>query len=175
MPSRFVHDVANGKISSLWSYDIPFYICVEIHTDMHTHTRIFSARSFSHQWALRVCLYLPLQITLRWAWGCTCLFKLVLLFSSDEHSEVGLQDHMVALSLILWRNSILFCIVAAPIYISTNCAQGFPSLHILNRLCFLMWRLQRICGHLPQKFVFTFHSLSRKLLCCWFVQTRSTH
>ena len=75
----------------------------------------------------------------------------------------------------IWRSSILFCIVAAPIYIPTNRTQGFPSLHILSRLCFVMWRLQRICGHLPHKFVFTFHSLSHKILCSWFVQTRSIH
>ena len=43
------------------------------------------------------------------------------------------------------------------------------------RLHFLMRRLQRICGHLPHKFMLTFHSLSHNILYSWFVQTRNTH
>ena len=39
--------------------------------------------------------------------------------------------------LVFWRNSILFSIVAAPVYIPTNSALGFPFLHILESTCLL--------------------------------------
>ena len=61
---------------------------------------------------------------LQWTWGCTGLFKLVFSFSSDKYPEVELLDHMVVLFLIFWGTSLLFSIVAAPIYISTNSVEG---------------------------------------------------
>ena len=45
-----------------------------------------------------------------------------------------MQDHIVTLILVFEGTSILFSIVAAPVYISTNSAQGFPFLHILPTL-----------------------------------------
>ena len=39
---------------------------------------------------------------------------------------------MAVLSLILWGTSILFSIVAVPIYIHTNSAQGFAFLHLTS-------------------------------------------
>ena len=45
---------------------------------------------------------------------------------------VGLLDHMVALFLGFWGTSILFSIVAALFYISTNSVGGFPFLHTLS-------------------------------------------
>ena len=42
---------------------------------------------------------------------------------------------MVVLFLIFWGTSILFSIVAVPIYISTNSEQGFPFLHTLTNIC----------------------------------------
>ena len=41
---------------------------------------------------------------------------------------LGLLDHMVILVLIFWGTSILFSIVAAPIYIPTNSVGGLPFL-----------------------------------------------
>ena len=38
---------------------------------------------------------------------------------------------MVVISLTFWEASILFSLVAAAIYISTNGSQGFTFLHIL--------------------------------------------
>ena len=60
------------------------------------------------------------------------LFKLVFLFFSDMYPGVELLDHMVALFLVFCGLSILLSIVAAPIYIYTNSAQGFPFLYILD-------------------------------------------
>ena len=68
----------------------------------------------------------------------TYLFELVFPCSSDKYPEVEYLDHMVVLFLIFQGTSILFSIVAAPIYIPTNSVRGFPFLHILsNNLLFL--------------------------------------
>ena len=42
--------------------------------------------------------------------------------SLDTFPEVGLLDHLVVLCLLFCRISILFCIMAVPIYIPTNSA-----------------------------------------------------
>ena len=68
---------------------------------------------------------------LQWTWGCGYFFELVFLFFSDTYSEAGLMDYMIVLFSTFWHTSILFSIVAAPIYIPTNIAQGFPFFHIL--------------------------------------------
>ena len=67
------------------------------------------------------------------------LFKFVFLFSSDKYPEVELLDRMVVLFLTFKVTSILFSIMAAPIYIPTNSAQGFPFLHILTNACFVLF------------------------------------
>ena len=46
-----------------------------------------------------------------------------------------LLDCMVALFLVFKGPSILFSIVAAPIYIPTNSVEGFCFLHILSSIC----------------------------------------
>ena len=45
---------------------------------------------------------------------------------------MGLLDHMVALFLIFKETSILFSVVAMPIYIPTENVREFPFLHILS-------------------------------------------
>ena len=47
------------------------------------------------------------------------------LVSSDKYPEVELLDHMVILLLIFWGISILFSIVASPVYIPGNSEWGF--------------------------------------------------
>jgi len=53
------------------------------------------------------------------------LFKWECLSFPGICPEVGLLDHMVALFLGSWQTSILFSIVAAPVYISTISVEGF--------------------------------------------------
>ena len=48
--------------------------------------------------------------------------------SFDKYPDMELQDHLTGLVLIFLRNSILFSIVAASVYIPTNSAQEFPFL-----------------------------------------------
>ena len=62
------------------------------------------------------------------------LVKLVFLFSSDIYPAVELLDHMVVLFLgffFLCKISILFSMMAVPIYIPTNSVKGFPFRHVL--------------------------------------------
>ena len=50
---------------------------------------------------------------------------------------MGLLDHMVSLFLVFQGASILFSIVAAPIYIPTNSVGVFSFLHILSSIYYL--------------------------------------
>ena len=55
-------------------------------------------------------------------------------FSLDICPGVGLQGHMVALFLIFKGTSILFFLIAAPIYVPTNSVGGFPFLHTFSSI-----------------------------------------
>ena len=70
--------------------------------------------------------------------GCRYLFEFVFSFSLDIFPELELLDHMVVLVLIFLGISMLCSIVAAQIYISTNNVWGFPFVHILTNLFYLL-------------------------------------
>ena len=55
-------------------------------------------------------------------------------FSLNICPGMELQDHIIALFLLFKRTSILFSIVAVPIYILTNSVGEFPFLHILSSI-----------------------------------------
>ena len=65
-------------------------------------------------------------------------FKLVFLLSLDKYWEVKLLDQMVVLFLIFLRTTILFSLVATPIFIPTNTAQEFTFLHFLANSCYFL-------------------------------------
>ena len=65
------------------------------------------------------------------------LFELEFSSFSDISSGVGLLDHMVTLFLVFKGTSILFRIVAAPIYIPINSVGEFPFRHTLFRIYYL--------------------------------------
>ena len=46
-------------------------------------------------------------------------------------------DNMPTLFLAFWENSILFSLVAVPIYIPINSAEELPFLHTLSSICYL--------------------------------------
>lgn len=58
----------------------------------------------------------------------------------DKYPEVEFLDHIVIPLLIFWGPSILFSMVAIPIYIPTNSEQRFSFIHILARTCYL-WKV----------------------------------
>ena len=77
-----------------------------------------------------------------WTLGCIFIFELVFSFSSDIYPGVELLDHMLFLFLIFWETSILFSIVAIPIYVPTNSVLGFRFLHILaNTYLLSFWQM----------------------------------
>ena len=47
-------------------------------------------------------------------------------------------DNAFFFFLVLWGTSILFSIVAVPIYIPTNSVGGFLFLHILSSTCYFI-------------------------------------
>ena len=59
---------------------------------------------------------------MQFPWECTLWDSYLL--PLDIYPEVGLLDHMVVLFLIFWETSILFSIMAIPIYIATIAYQG---------------------------------------------------
>ena len=62
----------------------------------------------------------------QWTWEYRCLFEILTSFPLGKYREVELLDHMVVQFLIFGGNCMLFCIVAAAIYIPINSAQRIP-------------------------------------------------
>ena len=62
------------------------------------------------------------------------MYPFRLWFSLDICTGVGWLDHVVALFLVSLGISILFSIVAVPIYIPTNHVGRFPFLHTLSSI-----------------------------------------
>ena len=65
------------------------------------------------------------------------MYLFELCFFPDIYPGVRLLDHMVALFLDFKETSILFSIVAAPIYIPTNSVGRFPFVHTLSSIYYL--------------------------------------
>ena len=101
-----------------WPSNIP--VCVYTHTPsfLYPFTRRGPQRLLGH-----LCVWAIVN-SATVNEGCTCLSELVFLFCLDEYPEVKLLCPMVVLFLIFWGRSILFSIVAEPIYFPTNNAQG---------------------------------------------------
>ena len=133
MPSSSIQVAANDKILlSLWLNNILFCACMC--ACIYTYTPpIFVICSFSygHLGCFRVLA--PVGNA-----AVNVGVKLMLLFPPARYPEVELLDHLLGLFLIFWEPPVLLSTVAAPVYMPTNSAQGFPFLHILtNTCCFL--------------------------------------
>ena len=74
---------------------------------------------------------------LQWTQGRTYSFKLVFWVSLDIFLVESLDQKAVPF-LTLWGNSILLSTVTAPVHISTNSSRGFPFLHILTNISYLL-------------------------------------
>ena len=72
--------------------------------------------------------------------------KIVISFSSGIYPEVELLDHVIVLFLILWGISILFSVVAVPIYIPNNNEQEFPLCYILTRTALVFLIIALLTG-----------------------------
>ena len=112
--------------SFLWPSRIP--LCM--------YTTSLSTHPLMDTWVVSIsCL---LYIMLLWNLGWTCIFELAFLFSLAKYLGVELLDHMAVLYLVFWGASILFFLVAAPIYFPTNNIQGFPFLHIIANMLYVV-------------------------------------
>ena len=64
------------------------------------------------------------------------LLKILFPLSWDSYREVGLLDHMVVLFFVFRGPSLLFCLGAAPVSISTGSAHMFPLLRVSASTCY---------------------------------------
>ena len=53
---------------------------------------------------------------LQWRWECRYLFEILILFPLGIYPGAELLDHMAVLVLIIWETTLLFSLVAVPIY-----------------------------------------------------------
>ena len=74
-------------------------------------------------------------------WMFWDIFELVLSFYADKYPEGELLVHMVVLFLMFWGASILFSIVAVPLYIQPPTHNCFFSLHPRQYLLSLVFLL----------------------------------
>lgn len=68
------------------------------------------------------------------------------LFPLNIFPEMELLDHTVVLILVFWGISILFSIVAVPVYLPINSTQGFPFLSILIQYLIVFLRIAILIG-----------------------------
>ena len=112
MHSRSIHTVTSGDI---------FYGRVIVHCiyspHFFVHSSMYKHSGYFHMLAIvnKCCN----------EHGNADVSELLISFPLDCSSELGLLNHMIVLLLIFRQTSILFSIVAAPIFIHTSSAQWF--------------------------------------------------
>ena len=148
MLSMYIHVVANSSVSIFFMaelYIIYVYMCecVHIYHIFFIYSSIDGYLGFFH--ILAIVNYVARNMRMK-----IISSKIVFSSSLNIYPEVELLDHMAALFLIFWGNSILFSIIAAPIYIPINSAHGFLFLHILTNACYCLsfwwWPFWKVWG-----------------------------
>ena len=127
-PPWFIHVIASGKISFFLMANILLYVCMYVHIFIHSlvdgHSGCFHILAIVNNAAFNIGVHVSFQISV------------FIFFRQISRSE--LLDHMAVLFLIFRGTSILFSIVAPPIYIPTNSSVLF-SLHPCQCLLFVVF------------------------------------
>ena len=102
-----------------WIYStVCIYHILFIHSSVDGHLGGFHILPIINSTAVNIGLHIAFQISVFVFFG--------------KIPRIGISGRMLVLFLIFWGTSILSSVVAAPIYIPTNSARGFPFLHILT-------------------------------------------
>ena len=108
--------------SFLWLSSIPLCICTISSLSINLSVNMFPCLGCCKQCCSK-------------HWGAVCIFSK---YSFLQIYGVGFQDHTVALFLVFKGTSILLSIEATPVYSPTNSLQGFPFLHTLSSIYYLL-------------------------------------
>ena len=126
IPSRSIHVVTNGKISSfLCLSSIPLCVCKHacvyhiffIQSSIHGQLGCFCVLAIVNNTTVNIRIHI---------WFPSSVF----IFSREKYSEVKLLDYVIILFKNFWGTSILFSIVAVPVYVPLTV------LHILTSTCY---------------------------------------
>ena len=85
-----------------------------------------------------ICCFHVLAIVNSAAVSIICIYLFELYFCPDICPGVRLLGYMIILFLVFWGNFIWFSIVVVPIFIPSNSVGGFPFLHTLSSICYLV-------------------------------------
>ena len=111
--------------SFLWlrSNFIVYIHYILIHPSIHGHWGCFHVLAIVNNASLNTGVHVSF-------WIC------VLVFLGGIYPRAELLGHVLVLFLAFWETSILFTIVAAPIYIATSGVWRFSFLYILAKICY---------------------------------------
>ena len=127
------------------------YICIYIYSAINWSIDLSVILSFQNMIPVSLSIYISRYHSFLYPFTCWWMLRLLPYLGYckcccyehwDIYPGVELLDHMVVLFLVFRGTSILFSIVATPVYISSNNVLRFSFLHILDSiyyLCFFWW------------------------------------
>ena len=117
---------------------------------------------FLYKWALRLLPYLVNNAAVNV--GVHISFQSSFLVFFRKIPGTGITGLYGSSIFNFWGASILFSIVAAPIYLPTNSAQGFPFLHILTNTLFVVFLINTFDIIIVLLLIFSLFHTSNKLV-----------
>ena len=128
MGSRFTHLSSTDSYLFLfmdeWYPIVCIYHTFFIHSSVYKHLGCFYVLAIANRAAVNIGVHQSFWI------------RVLISFGYIPRSGI--------IFLAFWETSILFSIVAAPIFICTNSVRGFPFLHTLSSICYLQFLMMAI-------------------------------